>query len=247
MASNNEDAGTPDAPDASGDLRHGYIEVARVLAEMSRGGRYRQFKDRHGQAYVTFAHYVEDSIGWKDRKARYFVNIYERLVVGAGVKEEDLVEIDWSKASQVARLPKAVLANPKMVDKWIAKARTMGHSQLELEVNKAKNADAEKRGVGSTLRTEGRHHEVFALYEGQHKNVKRALKIAGKQTGSNKKSLLLDLICTDFIVGRAGDTPVELKQILAAVERVFDCNIGAFDKGDGLLYGGKHAKKLGDG
>ena len=135
-------------------IKRSYVELAELLHEVSRGGYFRELKDKSGENFITIGQYADEHLGWKDRKARYFISIYENLVKEAGVKKEDLAELDWSKASQVARLPEAIRKDPKKMDKWIAKAKTIGHRELEVEVNKVKKAADEANWGTTTRRTE---------------------------------------------------------------------------------------------
>jgi len=76
-----------------------YIEFTKLLYEAASGQYFKVW------GFETFDAYVENELGWQERKGWYFVAIQKKLVVGANMTKERLEEIGWSKASQLARLP----------------------------------------------------------------------------------------------------------------------------------------------
>ncbi|HUU59205.1 MAG TPA: hypothetical protein VMZ50_06660 [Phycisphaerae bacterium] len=189
----------------SNESTQSYIGLGKVLAEIAREGHYREVTDRRGQPFTSFEQYAEEVLGMRGRKVRYLMTIYERLVEGAGADEEMLERIGWTAASQIARLSQEALSSRAKIERWIAKAEALGHRDLEVEVNAELNRSAAARGQASTLRVEALHRETFHLFKGQYDVVERALALARRLTGSDKKGVLLERMAQDFLDGHAGE------------------------------------------
>jgi hypothetical protein len=224
-------------------IKGAYVELTELLYEVAQEQYYKKLKNSEGEKYARFEEYVEDRLGWKERKGRYFVAIHKNLAVEGGVSREDLAELDWSKASQLARLPQDELKSERLGD-WVERAKTMTHPELQAEVNKAKNkVDTERQ-----LSEEVAIKESFGFHPDQLKNVHAALELAEKITGSNVKSNNLDMICLEFNAGRAEESSLKLKEQLDSIKRVHEVEIVAIKvQGDKekIMYGKSYMKKHG--
>lgn len=150
-------------------------------------------------------------------------------------------EIGWAKAGDLTRLPPAEL-EPGKIEKWMDKAKTTGRAELLGEVQEAKIASGEK--VKSPLFT----RMLFSFAKEQLKNVKLALDIAKKISGSDSVSHNLDMICLSFLADRMEEAGVKLNTVLDAVKRVYEVEVVAVKikgKEDVVIYGGAFAKKYG--
>lgn len=224
-------------------IKGAYVELTELLYEVAQEQYYKKLKNSEGEKYARFEEYVEDRLGWKERKGRYFVAIHKNLAVEGGVSKEDLAELDWSKASQLARLPKDERQGDNLGD-WVEKAKTMTHPELQAEVNKAKNKVEEDRHYNEEVTVK----ETFGFHPDQLKNVHAALELAGKISGSGIKSNCLDLICLEFNAARAEESSVKLKEMLDTIKRVFEIEVVAVKvKGDKeqIVYGKSYMKKHG--
>ena len=102
-------------------IKGAYVELTELLYEVAQQQYYKTLKNADGEKYARFEEYVEDRLGWKERKGRYFVAIHKNLSVEGGVSREDLKELDWSKASQLARLPQDELKSDRLGE-WVIPA-----------------------------------------------------------------------------------------------------------------------------
>jgi hypothetical protein len=224
-------------------IKGAYVELTELLYEVAQNQYYKNLKNADGEKYGRFEEYVEDRLGWKERKGRYFVAIHKNLAVEGGVSKEALADLDWSKASQLARLPKDERQGNSL-EKWVKKAKEMTHPELQAEVNKAKNKVETERQYNEEVTIK----ESFGLYPDQHKNVTAALELAERISGSNVKSNCLDMICLEFNASRAEEASVKLKEHLDTIKRVFEVEIVAVKiKGDTeqIVYGKSYMKKHG--
>ncbi len=77
--------------------------------------------------------------------------------------------------------------------------------------------------------------------------MRRALKVAEKAAGSDKRGHLLDLICTDFLGNRMEEAGVKINEALKSIERVYgvECIAIKTDDDETVVFGAKAAKKYG--
>lgn len=228
-------------------VKESYVELTELLWEIKTKEHFRKLKGKDGEPFDRFEDYVEDRLGWKDRKADYFVSIHEKLTL-AGAPKKSLATIEWSKASQLTALPEAE-RQPGKIEKWIEKAQDMKFLDLKAEVVNARNESrAAEAGQRKPADVEPKVKAEFYLAPAQASNVQLAVTTAMKVGNSDKKGHCLDLICTEFLTGRAEEAGVKMHRILSSVERIFDVQIVAMKiKGDDteIVYGQKFAKKYG--
>ena len=228
-------------------VKESYVELTELLWEVKTKEYFRRAKDKDGENYDRFQDWVQDQLGWKDRKADYFVSIHEKLTL-AGAPKAALATIEWSKASQLTALPEGE-RQPGKIEVWIKKAQDMRFLDLKADVVNVRNTfRAEEEGKRKAANVEPKTGINFYVAPEQLANVDLAISMAKKISGSEVKSNCLDLICTEFLTGRTEGTAVKMHRILASVERIFDVQIVAMKiKGDDteIVYGQKFAKKYG--
>jgi hypothetical protein len=224
-------------------INEAYVEICELVYEVNKGGYYKQLKHtQSGDRYDRFEEYVEDRLGWKDRKGRYFVAIQKKLVLEGGLKKKDLAKIEWSKAGRLSSLPSEE-RSPERLKEWVTKAKDMTVDELQAEINKAKN---KALPTGSKRHSEEVFEkEVFHLAPAQAKNVRKALALAEKTAGSDKRGHLIDLICTAFVADGLEEKSVKVTHICDAIERTFGVAVVAIDEAEKVVYGSKTAKKYG--
>ena len=216
------------------EVQSAQIELTGLLYKVAQGEFYKKL------GFDRFEEYIEKHLGWKERKGRFFLAIHKNLVL-AGAKPTDLQKIGWTKAGIIAALPPGEREEKKLLT-WLERAAALASLDLQAEVNKAKNNHlGEKRHEENATKK-----ETFGFHDEQHDNVKMALEVAEKVSGSDVKSNNLDLMATEFLAQRAEEAGVKLKRHLDNLERVFDCKIVAIsDKDEKILYGAKVAKQYG--
>jgi len=126
------------------------------------------------------------------------------------IQSEVLDEMEWTTARELASLPKEELE--KNADEWVEKAKTLPRRDLQKEIKELKGYD----------KPEPTYPLRVVFHEEQYKNVKTALKVAEKLTGSDKNNHLIDMICLSFLSHHLDDKEVTLEDILKRVNEQFE-------------------------
>lgn len=215
-----------------------YLEFTELLYEIAEG----QYHKEAG--YDSFEEYIEKRFGWQKRKGWYFVSIQKKLILEAGVPKEELEEVGWVKARELAQLPPAELKTVEQKKEWVKKAKESTHIELKAEVNRAKNkALGERKFIDQPYET-----ITFGFAPAQMKTVELALSIARKISGEKKvKSFLMEMICLSFAAERCEEMEVKLERILQSAERVYEVELVAVrvkGKERQVIHGLELAKRI---
>lgn len=225
-------------------VKASYLELGERLVEIQDWRLYRLRRDpKDGQAFPSFEDYVEIDLGIAYTKAKYLMSIHRRLVLEGKVPRIEMVDLEWSRAAVISKLPPDELT-PKKAREWVAEAKVTSTHDLKVKVAKAKN-DAVGRKVFSEEPSEPMK---FYLFSEQAKIVRRALDLAGRAAKSDKPGRQLELICLEFLTQRAESREVKLNELLAGVERIFGVRCLAVEDGKDavkIVYGRAAAKELG--
>lgn len=215
-----------------------YLEFTELLYEAAQGQYFKEW------GHERFEDYVRDELGWQERKGWYFVAIQKKLVLDAKVTKEDLGEVGWNKAGQLASLPPEEMKDPAKQKEWVEKAKKSNYRELKADVAKAKNkALGEKRFIEQVYET-----ITFGFAPEQMKTVKLALDLAKKVSGEQKKvSFLMEMICLSFAAERCEEMDVKLERILQSAERVYEIELVAVrvkGKNREIVHGGELMKRI---
>ncbi|MEW6613909.1 MAG: hypothetical protein AB1401_00335 [Thermodesulfobacteriota bacterium] len=158
-------------------IEDSYYELAMILREIEKEQYYMNW------GYSGFVEYVKECLGFKERKARYLIAIAD-MCQRYNITKDERIGIEWSKLKE---LPGVI--NEENKEEWLGKARESTTTNLQDEVRKA-------RGISPG---EMKSFITFSLAEGQKLVVESALDLAGKLTGSEVRSYLLEVICQEFV------------------------------------------------
>lgn len=194
--------------------------AAQVLAEVVAGKYYKDW------GYDSFDAYLEAETVFQRRKAYYLIQIHTKFVQECGVKTEQLEKFGWVKAKELAPI-----ITPKNCQRLLDQTKDMTFDKIEQMV-KAKRPKIIHQGAmpPATTTDDEVYEETFYFVKEQYDNIKKALEVAGEESGSTRKGHLLDLICTDFLASKAEATGIEaaaerLGRILKNLERVYDISL----------------------
>ena len=170
-----------------------YLEVSQLLYEVKSEKLFRDW------GFKTFKQYYSSDLNLADRRAAYFLKIYEKLVIKNEIDSKDLLEIGWSKAA--ALLP---VINNENKEEWLEKARSLPIQELLTEV---RSKDPRKPPVDINILDDvGIEHtdtatfkQVFYLNKEQLQNIKLAFDVANKKAKTENPAYLLDLICLAYL------------------------------------------------
>jgi hypothetical protein len=225
-------------------VNQSYLELCELLYKVRENEWFKILEGSDGDLYHTFEEYVADRLGWKNRKGQYFVKIQKDLMLPAGLKREDLVGVEYTKAEALAGLP-AEEKEPAKIKGWLEEARTTPVKQLRAKVNKVR----EKVEKDKVFKTDADVVVQFYLAPEQAKNVNLAVQVAQKIAGGDaKRGHALDMVCLDFLSGRIEESKMTLRRLLKRAEDVFGVKIMALEeKGSEMeiAYGDKIAAQFG--
>lgn len=189
--------------DLKTNIDRAYLEMGKQLYMVIKAKLYEAW------GFATFGEYVYADLGYRERKARYLVSIWQKLVVELGISEERISQIEWSKAKEIVGV-----VNEENVEDWLAKAENQTALELMEEVRRVRTGEPEAKITRMT----------FTLLDDQADIVKEALTVVGELAGSDKPGHLLTCICADFLSGNRGkDT--RLAQVIRAIQATYEVNL----------------------
>lgn len=219
-----------------------YMEISKLLHEVMKKKLYQAL------GFEKFEEYVEKRMAFQSRKGFYLLRIHRDLVEGAGISEERVAQLDWTKAAAVAQVAEDASAENVERLMKVAENEPLERVRQEVQRVKAEIIVPEKDGKsGGSKVPEVLVREQIALYAPQHDLWVKALKIAGQVGGSDKKPRQIELVCMEFLssrmeqLGRSGS----LQWFLKRLESAFGVKLIALDpKTMDPVYGGKILKEL---
>ena len=115
------------------DINKNYVKLVQLCYEAWKERYYKKW------GYSSFVEFVETELGLRWRRVYYFLNI-AKAVENLGLKWEEIQEIGWKKASEIA--PVLKLENAR---EWLEKAKKLGYRELHEEVRKIKAQKKKKK------------------------------------------------------------------------------------------------------
>jgi hypothetical protein len=178
-------------------------------------------RDYEKWKYVTFEAYVEEELGLEARTVRFWLSIYDKLVLQLGVSEEKLKGKAWSKIRYIVPV-----VNKENIDKWLDKAERLSQPEIAVSVHDAIEGKAEKPD------TELFTPISFRVSPDQRKTIEEAVARA-KNLSPNKNdhdAHALDMICLNFLGDNIETTQDALVKLLSKIESVFRVKVLLLDK-----------------
>lgn len=164
-------------------LDESYFILGGLLSKVQAEGWFKPHKNLEA--------FVEAEYGFSGRKARYCIEIYEKLGELA-LPIAQFKGVGWTKMRMLVR----VLTKENAED-W-AKAATE-HSKGELE--KLVRAAVAKSGNQMASTSNATHRKVFKLHDDQIETINAAIEKVKKDTGTECDAVALEYICIDFQSG----------------------------------------------
>lgn len=162
------------------------------------------------EEYGTFAEYVLENFGFKERKARYLMEIYEELTFNR-IPWEKVSVLGWTKIKMLCKI-----LSIDNVDEWVEKASTMSVKELDAVLN-AKDEDAEDKNTSTENSVK---NMTFKLHSEQIDSVNAALSKAKADFGTEYDNVALESICNSYL----GDTQaVDIVALLQGMDLEAAC------------------------
>lgn len=165
-----------------------------------------------------FNEYVSNELGLEYRKARYYMQMYQKFTQ-LGIEEETIVSVGWTKARELLSLP-----DKESVEAAFEFAQDNTRDEL-IEYIREQTVDADKSAgrKTTTTTTSGSSAKAkktsfkFSALEEEAELVKDALDKAGEMCGEDEVSAQFIFIITEWAQTH-GNLDVTVEQAIDAVE-----------------------------
>lgn len=197
------------------DLEENYITLCKLLHETYENAYYLRW------GFVSLKEYAEKELGFKYRKARYFISIAE-AVKRCGLKWEDIQSIGWTSMRAIARV-----MTPDDAAMWIERAGSLTADQLNSQVSELLQTGVTPEGspVIMSMQLRMNQDESTIIMDA----VERAKNLI--ETESTVKAL--EHICYEF-TQQSGEGPQksDLQTCLRYIEQSFGVRLTPVEQAD---------------
>lgn len=163
------------------------------------------------EGYETFAAYVYDKFGIRERTAKYLMSIYANLVEKQ-IPYAKVAKLNWSKLKELAVLPEFTA---ETVDDWVAKVEklTVIETQALIAASKAPAGE----GAEKTKTTDEIVKLGFKVHKDQAETITSALSKAKAAGNTDADTVALTLICTQYLADGAVDPTTVIQSAAKAL------------------------------
>jgi hypothetical protein len=191
-----------------------WAELAKLLY------RIKALRDYEKWKYTTFESYVEDELGLEARTVRYWLSIYDKLVLQLGVSEEKLKGKAWGRIRYIVPV-----VNKGNVDKWLDKAERLSQPEIAATVHEV--IEGKPEPVEGSIFTP----ISFRVNDDQRKTIETAVSKAKKLSPNNNDAdaHALEMICLSFLGDSFEAKRDVLIKMLAKIESVFRVKLLCID------------------
>jgi hypothetical protein len=144
------------------------------------------------EPHDNFNKYVEETYGFKPRKAFYLMSIYNTFC-NIGVPWSDLKKVGWIKLKDMVDV-----VTKDNAAEWLAKAAEEGMTVLKFKAQ----VDAEKakqKGIEGDADPQPSVKKTFLLHADQQETVAAALEKAKKNSGTDNDTVALEYALMDYL------------------------------------------------
>lgn len=147
------------------------------------------------EGYASFGDFVSERYGFQERKARYLMDIYTKLVK-AQIPWSKVQVLGWTKLKDLATHLTA-----ENVDEWVEKAKNLTVKELQALL---KGPEA----GGESGKTTSEFTKItFKLKPDQLETVQSALQKGKAELSTEFDSVSLENICSGYLAGSVGAAP----------------------------------------
>lgn len=180
----------------SEDIDRNSFELGGVLRVILKNGWF--------EGHESFGVYCMNTFGFQERKARYLIEIYEKLVE-AGIPWEKVKDLGWTKLKDIARF-----LTKDNVDEWVEKASKLTVIELQKML---KEGTTEAAGDAKT--TSDSVTFKVKLHTDQLEIVQSALAKAKAETNTEHDNVALERIAAGYLGGTVTAAKVpDLKELM---------------------------------
>jgi len=207
-----------------------YYTLGGVLAYVAESGVYKRlgYDGKRG-----FADYAKAELAIDYRKARYLISVFDQ-VQAAGINEQRLREIGWSKAIQIVRVGN--VSPDKLAEDFDALVDyAKEHTRDELTSHIRSSYEVARRQTAGSNEKVAVSQFNFRLQSDAAASAERALQHAKSLAGTEDLSDAFKYICDDWSLMTEG-TAVDLQTMLEVVAVRFGVTLTA-TAADGEIVG----------
>lgn len=146
--------------------------------------------------HETFGEYVEETFGFKERKARYLIEIYVELV-NQRIPYSKVAVLGWTKIKLLAKV-----LSVENVDEWVEKASQLSVRELESVLKQDSSGGDEEKNTATKNNVQSMN---FKLHPDQVDAVTTALAKAKADKDTEHDNVALEHICNSFLSGAGGE------------------------------------------
>ena len=183
-----------------------WAELAKMLYRIKLVRDYEKWK------YHTFEAYVEEELGLEARTVRYWLSIYDKIVLQLGVSEEKLKGKAWGRVRYIVPV-----VNKANIDKWLDKAERLSQPEIAATVRDVIEGrpEPDEDAVFTPL--------TFRVNPDQRKTIVTAIEKAKKMSPNDNEAdaHALEMICLSFLGDNFESRKDILIKMLAKLESVF--------------------------
>jgi len=212
-----------------------YTDIAELLHEIMTKKAYLLLD------HESFENYVEVALDFKQRKAYYFVGIWESLHLTLKISKKILATIDWSKAAMLLPLVKAEVMTRKNWKSWIKKAQDMTQTALRDAVENAlpiKDEDKKHIEFDAEGNPENFVRVSFKLAEPQKKVWDNAVEKAKASNPDAKDPYIYELMAISFLSETFENITMGVDEFTRRIEKIYGVKVIVL-KGKKVVYGKK--------
>lgn len=162
-------------------IEESYIDLAQLMSE----AYHKEFYIEWGHS--TFEDYCQNELDIKYRKARYFVDIWDK-VKSLDLPKDRVSKLGWTKMRDIASV-----IDEKNAKEWLDKAEKMTTREVEEAVKISRKKDTSGSSVPAIVTM------TFRMSETEANVITDALNEAKKLSESDEDVTALEMICQDWL------------------------------------------------
>jgi len=212
--------------DAKNQIQVGYLDYAKLLTE----AYHNSYHEKWG--FNTFEEYCSKELDTEYRKARYFIDIWDK-VKALDLPKEKVNALGWTKMKEVASV-----ITEKNAKEWLEKAQKMTSRELAEAAKIVRKKDTTDMDVPSITTL------TLRMTEAEANVILEAIDEAKNLCDSTNAVIAMEMICQDWLTAK-GVTPqrTSLKDYIDYIEKLYGVKVKV-TKGESKTDTEKEAEEI---
>ena len=194
--------------DAQEQIETGYLDMARLLTEAYHNDFHEKWK------FDSFEDYCNKELDIKYRKARYFIDIWDK-VKSLDLPKDKVAALGWTKMKEIA-----TVITEKNAKTWMDKAEKMTSRELAEAAKIVRKKDTSEIDVPSITTL------TLRMTEAEANVILEAIEEAKNLCDSTNAVIAVEMICQDWLTAK-GVTPerTSLKDYITYIEKLYGVKV----------------------